>query len=242
MHARLPRAWLSWVARGAGGAAGSGLPWRSWLPFEVHRQQRRHVCGERRPQSFTGGSGGLRTCEAMGFRCLQPAAPSFCSDTPPPSSVRCQRQPLSVLGLEKKLSRSAANIYFAASAWLRRAGASPSTRSLQACPPPEMVLFKRGHGGFLGHHISRLEARPWPEPKALIEALLHLSLCRGCQQDRQLLSALAALFCDDLLWGFFLGAGFKPPAASLPSSLESSVGLGRCCLGSAGNGGCQDWR
>lgn len=87
MHARLPRAWLSWVARGAGGAAGSGLPWRSWLPFEVHRQQRRHVCGERRPQSFTGGSGGLRTREAMGFRCLQPAAPSFCSDHPPPQAA-----------------------------------------------------------------------------------------------------------------------------------------------------------
>lgn len=117
--------------------------------------------------------------------------------------MRCQRQPLSVLGLEKRLSRSAANIYFAASAWLRRAGAFPLTGSFQACPPPEMVLFKRGHGGFLGHHISRLEARPWPEPKALIEALLHLSLRRGCQQDRQLLSALAALFCDDLLWGFF---------------------------------------
>lgn len=47
-----------------------------------------------------------------------------------------------------------------------------------------------------------------------------------------LLSALAGLFCDELLQGGF-GAGFKPPAASLPSGLESTVGFSCSCLGSA---------
>lgn len=40
-------------------------------------------------------------------------------------------------------------------------------------------------------------------------------------------------YFDELLQGVF-GAGFKPPpAASLPSGLESTVGFSHSCLGSA---------